>query len=411
MGWQPLIVHSSGKESAMTCCWKAIAVVMLAHSAAVALADNPPALLPGEQPITLGRPLVGASRLPTLQEIEQSVRQAEVRPLVLFRLHGDRHNHYAPAWSADGRSLVCLRADIDERTCKVLIYPALSQEQPAALYDESLTYEHMPAWSSGSRSLLAFSSNRGDDREENIHVWEPGAEPRAVTNGPGSKVLPQLLTDSGVPQLLFRRVNEFELLTIQAAGPAASPRSLGSADEMRLSPNGDSVAVISAVDVQSRGQMLSVRNLTTQRNLRLISEPGRLLRNPVWSPDGRWIALWSRGTDSLEWELWSAGADGQSAPRKLRDGVRVQEDFRHVGPAWSPDARRIWFTLSRGDQSYYPLHWTSPDGSAQAHLDYDRSLTTTLDLTCCPHPEAAALSFVAVAERSLDVYVMLLNHP
>lgn len=395
----------------MTCCWKAFAFVMLALRVVVIQADDPPALLPGELPITLGRPLVGASRLPTLLEIEQSVRQAEVRPLVLFRLHGERHNHYAPAWSADGRSLVCLRADIDERTCKVLVYPTLNQELPVALYDDSLTYEHMPAWSSGSRSMLAFSSNRGPDREENIHIWEPGSEPRAVTSGPGSKVLPQLQTDSGVPQLLFRRVSEFELISIPASGQAAAPRSLGTADEARLSPKGDSVAVISAGEAASRGQALSVRNVTTQRSLRLMSEPGRLLRNPVWSPDGRWIAFWSRGTGSLEWELWSAGADGQSGPRRLRTGVRVQEDFRHVGPAWSPDSQRIWFTLSRGDQSYYPLHWSSPDGSAQSQLDYDRSLATALDLTCCPHPDAAALAFVAVAERSLDVYVMLLNHP
>lgn len=369
-------------------------------------------LLPGELPITLGRELIGASRLPTLREIERAVREPETRPVAVFRLHGDRHNHYAPAWSEDGRSLVALRADIDARTCKILLFPELHQPEPLTLYEDTSSYEHMPSWSSGSATRLAFSSNRGGDQQEQIHLWEPSAVPLAITTGPGSKVLPQLRGTGEQSQLLFRRVDQFELLPL-AADRSRAPRgqTLGEADEMRLSPGGEKLAVIRSKTGEGASQELLVRERATSREVRLVSESGRLLRSPRWSPDGRWLAFWSRTKEGRDWELWTVNVSRDQPAERRASGVRVQEDFRHVGPAWSSDSQRVWFTAIQAEQSHYPLEWLSPDGSRRGQVEYARSLTTAIDVSSCPSSPTPALAFSAVERRSLELFVVLLNHP
>ena len=369
-------------------------------------------LLPGELRITLGRELIGATRLPTLREIEKAVREPDVQPVAVFRLHGDRHNHYAPAWSEDGRSLVALRADIDARTCKIVLFADLHQPEPLTLYDDTASYEHMPSWNAGLASRLAFSSNRAGDQQEQIHLWEPSAVPLAVTTGPGSKVFPQLRMTGGQSHVLFRRVDQFELLPL-TADRTGTPRGqgLGEADEMRFAPNGEKIAVIRSTSGEGSSQELLLRERMTPREVRLVAEPGRLLRSPRWSPDGRWLAFWSRAKEGRDWELWTVNvAQDQPAGRRAT-GVRVQEDFRHVGPAWSMDSQRVWFTAAQAEQSHYPLQWLSPDGSRRGQVEYARSLTTAIDVSSCPSSPSPALSFSAVERRSLELFVMLLNHP
>lgn len=368
-----------------------------------------PQYLPGELPITLGRELVGSDRVPTLLEIEEAVAKPEVGALMLFRLHQDSNNHYAPAWSRDGQSLAYLQADIDQRTCKVLVLRKLHGISPETIYGDSGTYEHMPAWGPGRR--LVFASNHGDDREENIHLWQPDSDPEVLTSGGGAKALPQLQQGGAGAQMLYRRTDHFELLnwSWRRAGQQRE-RNLGLADEMRLSPDGAKLAVIRSSGSLGQGQELAVRQLNSQSDTRLPVPEGHLLRNVVWSPDGRWLAFWARPLNGFEWGMWTCGESGNPRPSELQGGVRVQEDFRHVSPAWSSDSRRLWFTLSRGEQSYYPLQWIHPDGTGQGQVDYSKELTTALDVAVCPAPSSAALSFVAVSRRSLEVYVMLLNH-
>ena len=171
-------------------------------------------MLPGELPLELGRELVGSARLPRLLELEAAVRKDEVTPVALFRLWGDEHNQLAPACCpADGQAFACLRAHVEEKTCKVLVFSSLRDADPQAIYEDTLSYEHMPAWASAGHDQLVFASNRSPDHLENIHLWQRGREARVLTSGLGVKVFPQF--DLRVPgRLLFRRIDMFELLTL-----------------------------------------------------------------------------------------------------------------------------------------------------------------------------------------------------
>ncbi len=102
---------------------------------------------------------------------------------------------------------------------------------------------------------------------------------------------------------------------------------IGGAD---LSPSGKRAVF------EARGELFTipaengdVRNLT--------STPSARERDPVWSPDGKWIAYLSDA--SGEYELHAIGSDGQTPDRQITKGGGT---FRY-GPSWSPDSKKLAF--------------------------------------------------------------------
>ena len=97
--------------------------------------------------------------------------------------------------------------------------------------------------------------------------------------------------------------------------------------------------------LEARGELFSVpaekgdaRNLT--------NTPGVRERNPVWSPDGKWIAFLS--DKSGEYELHVLGADGKTADRQV---TKLGTGFRYQ-PVWSPDSKKLAFSDGANR-----LHW------------------------------------------------------
>ncbi|MBI1798128.1 MAG: PD40 domain-containing protein [Candidatus Eisenbacteria bacterium] len=91
------------------------------------------------------------------------------------------------------------------------------------------------------------------------------------------------------------------------------------------------------VVIAARGELFSVpaehgdaRDLT--------NTPAARERDPVWSPDGRWIACLS--DQSGEYELHVVGADGKSPDRQVTRGGAT---FRFA-PVWSPDSKKLAFS-------------------------------------------------------------------
>ena len=89
--------------------------------------------------------------------------------------------------------------------------------------------------------------------------------------------------------------------------------------------------------IEARGELFTVpaekgdaRNLT--------NTPGARERNPVWSPDGKWIAFLS--DESGEYELHVVGADGKTPNRKV---TSLGKGYRYQ-PVWSPDSKKLAFS-------------------------------------------------------------------
>ena len=80
----------------------------------------------------------------------------------------------------------------------------------------------------------------------------------------------------------------------------------------------------------------NVRQLTRNRSLDL---------TPHWSPDGRMIAFASDRGRPGEPEIWVMRFDGSGARRLIASASHPWQD-RQYSPTWSPDGRRIIFTMA-----------------------------------------------------------------
>ena len=67
---------------------------------------------------------------------------------------------------------------------------------------------------------------------------------------------------------------------------------------------------------------------------RALTPPEASAFHPAWSPDGRWLAWVSWGSDGGH--VWRARADGRGKPQRLTERAAFYSD-----PAWSPDGQRI----------------------------------------------------------------------
>lgn len=103
----------------------------------------------------------------------------------------------------------------------------------------------------------------------------------------------------------------------------------------RISPNG-----VRAV-LEARGDIFTaptdkgdVRNLTDSSNA--------ADRDPAWSPDGKWIAYFS--DRSGEYDLILQSSDGRGETKILKPG---QAPSYYYQPVWSPDSKKIAYTDKR----------------------------------------------------------------
>ena len=166
--------------------------------------------LPGEIPLKWDRGDILNRPLPTIQEVVRSIQSPDVQPLVGFRFYGATRNHYAPSWSRDGKSLCCLRSDLNLHTCKLLLFTHLDQPQPTEVYSEVFTFEHMHAWSNTLHTTLLFSSNNEESREENLHFLDLNRERgtlniRRMTTGKDAKVLPSFTQHGSELEVVYRQ--------------------------------------------------------------------------------------------------------------------------------------------------------------------------------------------------------------
>jgi tricorn protease len=93
--------------------------------------------------------------------------------------------------------------------------------------------------------------------------------------------------------------------------------------------------------VEARGEVFTLP--AEHGNPRNVSAtPGAHELNPVWSPDGKWIAYFSdRGG---EWELYVQPQMGGEAVQVTKNGA----DTRYLyNPAWSPDSKKIAYSDKR----------------------------------------------------------------
>ena len=85
-------------------------------------------------------------------------------------------------------------------------------------------------------------------------------------------------------------------------------------------------------------------------------------RNPVWSPDGSWLAFVSVRADPRgSWGLFVMSADGSNSRFVTEPALHLTKD----PPVWSPDGRRLAFLATESEQENpkTALYTVAVDGS------------------------------------------------
>ncbi len=219
---------------------------------------------------------------------------------------------------------------------------------------------------------LYYLSDGGPEHRGNIWVYDPASGRReqvtkftefdvkwpAIGPGPhgGGEIVFQLGADLHLLDLATRTSRAVEII-VPGDRPEIRPQRVdvqGRIENYDISPTGKRAVL------EARGDVWSVpARHGSSRNLSRTS--GVAERDPVWSPDGRWIAYFSDQTG--EYELYVRAADGKTAPHRLTfDG----QAFRFA-PRWSPDSKHIVFGDKAGMLYLYtfPEKWPAPEPGAE----------------------------------------------
>jgi dipeptidyl aminopeptidase/acylaminoacyl peptidase len=132
-------------------------------------------------------------------------------------------------------------------------------------------------------------------------------------------------------------------LTAQGGLQSSDLYKLRSIGEAQISPDGNHIAytIISNGQTGRPYSQIWMMSVADRKSFRLGGEDDRG-GNPVWSPDGKWIAY--SGRFGGRGGLWVARADGSNA-RFLHEMGGTNSPLPSTGKsiAWSPDSRQIAF--------------------------------------------------------------------
>jgi tricorn protease len=204
-----------------------------------------------------------------------------------------------------------------------------------------------------------------------------GLDYKSASAGPGGIVIEQF------GQLLFLDTKTSKLspvpLTVSGDLTEVRPKLVSVGNRLssgHLSPTG-ARALFSA-----RGEIITVP--AEKGDARNITEtPGVMERDPVWSPDGKWIAYFS--DESGEYELHWKDSMGKGEAQKLR----LEEKPSFYGtPRWSPDSKKIAYTDAHLGVWYVDLSDKKP-----VRVDQDRYWPAFLSNSITWSPDSKWLAY------------------
>ena len=193
-----------------------------------------------------------------------------------------------------------------------------------------------------STTSVAFGADEPKDDKKKWDVNKPPGEALTVNIDTRSGTWMTVDVSPDGKNIVFDLLGDLYLLPI--AGGEAKPLTHSVAWEMqaRFSPDGKQLAYMSDA---AGGDNIWVMNVDGSGAREVSKEKFRLLNNPVWHPNGKFIAARKHysGTRSLgSGELWMFNAQAGGGGVQLNEKPNWQKDLGE--PAFSPDGRYIYYS-------------------------------------------------------------------
>jgi len=242
----------------------------------------------------------------------------------------------------------------------ILAWLGISRRWSPDLPDlQSLTaYPGTESWPalSPDGSQVAFVWDRGGRQNPSLYVLRVGTdEPVRMTSGSGVETTPAWSPDGKTIAFVRTAPGSASIYTIDAAGGQEHlireiyPMITAQYGRyMDWSPDGKSLAVTLKKTMEEPGRLVLIPTSGVGTEARPLTNPpshAHCDSNPVFSPDGRYIAFSRTERYSVaDIYIVSCGRDGapQGAPRRVTfDNQRIE------GLAWTADSAEIVFSSSR----------------------------------------------------------------
>src|SRR5262245_60423210 len=196
-----------------------------------------------------------------------------------------------------------------------------------------------------SLSLAAGAEEEKDKDKDNKKKWDVNAPPgeaatASIDSRTGTWMSVDLSPDGKT--LVFDLLGDLYTLPIEGGEAKALTHSIAWEMQPRFSPDGKRIAYMSDA---AGGDNAWVMDADGGNAHAVTSEDFRLVNNPVWHPNGEYIAVRKHfaGTRSLgSGEIWLYHAGGGGKGVQLNEKPNWQKDLGE--PAFSPDGRYVYFS-------------------------------------------------------------------
>ena len=271
----------------------------------------------------------------------------------------------APAWSPDGKAI----AFISSRDGNSQVYVLSMQGGESHAITHLSSGADMVKWSPDGATIAFTSSVYPDCKDD---ACNSGRDAEKEKNKVKAHVYEQLLYRHWTHWSEGKRSHLF----VTTADGKATPRDLtpganydvppderGGPEDLNFSPDGTEIcftAVPDKVEALSTNGELFLVPVSGGEAKKITTSPG-FDGNPVYSPDGNYIAYHSQATAGYEADLWRLMLYDRKTGKS--EDLTGKFDRNAQELAWSPDSKTIYFTAE--NETLSPIYAIGPHAGEQ----------------------------------------------